>query len=348
MSWMLTDAFTNCGTSGIVGALRDRGLRAEIVRDVIAAENLPAAIAIIASLPFAGKKDSAARLNIQQVEHIVRRSLLECIEKIERFAWGAVKDFLLAMAMRHECRNLTVIRRWIAYRRPADAAPLLYEHRLSFLRRCDGIPNSVEALSRALRNSPMRNAFNNAETSYAANQDIFEFDLALDVDWLRTSVKLLGGIDSRILVTYLGNQSVINILWLKFYRHMSPEETFHSFVPINGFFDVHDYWNAVAAETPGDFAERLASHPTTAYLRDIGAAMKSAGDLAAALRRHLWSLIHRRKGNYAFDSENIIAFVIGWELIADDVVSALQTKSLGMQRDELLPLLVTTQPEDAS
>jgi len=182
MSRILRDAFTNCGTSGIVGALRDRGLRPDMVREVIAAENLPAAIGIIASLPFAGELDVSARLSLQQVEHIVRRSLLECIEKIQRFAWGAVKHFLAAMAMRHECRNLKIIRRRIAYGRPADAAALLYDHRLSFLRRCDGIPGSVEALNRALRHSPMRNAFNNAESRFAASQDIFEFDLALDVE----------------------------------------------------------------------------------------------------------------------------------------------------------------------
>ncbi len=344
MGLMLKDVFKYCSTSGILGALRDRGPKPDAVRNVLSAPTLPAAVQAVISLPFADEMDLPGKPNLQQVEHIIRLGQLRCIEKLERFAWKPMEDLLIAMMLRYDLRNLKVIRRWIAHKQPTDAALLLYPHRLSFLNRCDGIPDSAPALREALRKSPVRRIFDGAESRYASNRNLFEFDLALDVGWLRMAVDLLGRIESPILTACLGGQSITNVLWLKFYRGLSPEETFHSFVPVPHFYDTDTYWRLASAESPAEFIEKLSPHPLVKHVRETGAEIETAADLSKEVRRCLWSLIQRRRSGYAFDAEALVAFLLGWELIGDDLVIALQAKHLGMERDRFSPLLTTIHP----
>ena len=80
------------------------------------------------------------------------------------------------------------------------------------------------------------------------------------------------------------------------------------------------------------------------YARDHGHEVEGASELILLFRRYVWSLADRRRFAYAFDLEALVTFLVRWELIADDLVAALQGKQLGMDRSEIEPLLATVSP----
>jgi len=340
---MLT-SLQNAGCVGLLGAFRAKAPGPGTVRRVLEAGSFPEAVRVLASVEMLRERGFSAEASDRECEHALWQARLTCADRFVRFSWGAVRRSVETVLLRYDVRNLKALFRTLVSGTPTREAVkrLLYRHKDCFLGAGAELPVDLDRLGELCHGGGLGELFDGARRAWDAEKDPFRFDLSLETAWLREAVEALEALDSDAVNAWLGCRSLVDVLWLRFFRGMSAEEVFHYAVRLPRFLGRPEHRALLEIEKPGDWTQVLGERPLSAFVLERDMEVDTVSRTQEACRRYVWSLLRRRRRD-AYDAESVMEFLVRMEMCVQDIVTALQALRAGVRPEDAASLLVTVQ-----
>lgn len=333
-------------TRGLLGALKSRGPRAGLVEDLLAAADADACRDRLRNLPFLDEVEVTG--NAADLERALRFACWRFASKVMKFLGGSAGQFLRTYCFHYDLHNAKIL-----FRASLDGE-------LSGMRRevyrlssryapgsVDGL-QSPEEVVRFYRDTPLAEMMADAFELYRSHEgDLSLFEIALDREYVSAVWK--SGQDVRqgegrrltemILRPWLATTAVFWTLWMSTYRGMSAEEV----VTILNLPDGIIAPGLCTALVKGD-ADTVERQVHNKHLKRFlagGALNADLADLSRIQKRFLWEVTGPAFFRTTFDISTLVSALVRWEIVIDDAITVASSKEMGLQGDEIVPLLAT-------
>jgi vacuolar-type H+-ATPase subunit C/Vma6 len=333
-----------------MGALRACGPQADLVGELLALGDVDACVNRLKSLPIVSENVSAS--DRRGIERALRGATLVFGRKLSKFLGGPARDLLEAYMLHYQIDNLTTLFRRSITREEGLTESALYpikpfyvpDREIALL----DSPDKVIALAKRV---PLKAMAKEAFAVYQANGgDIFRFELSLDRQYLQLLWNQAGRLDpvesskvkKDILLPYIGMNAFVWALWLQTYHGMGGQEL-AGLLPLPRSIMRPDVYIEIArAENVRDAAKAIVGplRPAIAEILDHDPG-KDVSKWDRLSRNIMWRRVSRRDLSASFGILNILAMMIRWELVVDDLITVMNGKALSMTRENIEPLLAT-------
>jgi vacuolar-type H+-ATPase subunit C/Vma6 len=336
------------GARGLLGALKARGPRPALVEDLLNMSDAANCASYLRSLPFVQGVDTGASAG--ELEKGLRAACMVFGRKLSSFLGGASQDFMESYLLRYSVENVRVLfRRALVGQAQAGGEPLYPQAEVYASPRerasLDAVEKVVDFTKGTALEKPVQAAY---ELYHAAGGDVFIFELSLDAQYANmlwaaaNRVYLYEGsrLLRRVVIPQLSTNAVVWGMWLKVHHGMKPEEIMTRLHVPADVIRPDRYLGIIKAEDAGAAAAAVKAGP----LREFLAAKEPLGDVALwhrLSRRYIWGLLGARELGILFDITTLVIALMRWEFIVDDAITVTAAKSMGLGRDEIVPLLTT-------
>ncbi len=332
---------------GLFGALKTRAPRPELIDQLLEQTDMTACLGVLKSLPLVESVPTGQ--GVAEMETGLRYACAILALKIRRVLGGPAGRFLEAYTWHYDFHNIKLLLRSSLDGGVFDLPPGIYPlgelYSIGPLKRIRG----PEDLPAYFAESPFAPAVNEAWELFAANNsDLSFFELGLDKWYLNLvwdaaeHVRPAEGsrLRERIIAPWLAVLCVLWILWLRNFRSMGVEEIVNLLDIPPQLLSPEDCVLLVEEGRAAAIAGRFANRRLREFLE--GADLPSdVSRLHRVARRFVWRTISPAGLTVMFDISTLLRALMRWELIVEDAITVTNARSMGLERDDIVPLLAT-------
>ncbi|MHC4712945.1 MAG: V0D/AC39 family V-type ATPase subunit [Planctomycetota bacterium] len=332
---------------GLFGALKTRAPRPELIDQLLDQADMTGCLAALKNLPLVESIPTGQ--GPAEMETALRYACAVLALKIRRVLGGPAGRFLEAYTWHYDFHNIKLIFRSSldggVFDLPSGLYPLGEVYSIGPLKKI-GAP---EDLPTYFAETPLAPAVNEAWELFAANNsDLSLFELGLDKWYVNLvwnaaeHVRPTEGsrLRDRILAPWLGMVCLLWVLWLKNFRSMGVEEIVNLLDIPPQLLTAEDCVLLVERNRPAALAGRVSNRPLREFLEtaDLPSDVSTLHRLA---RRFVWRTISPAGLTVMFDISTLLRALMRWELIVEDAITVTSARSMGLEREDILPLLAT-------
>ena len=282
---------------------------------------------------------------------MLRYSVLVFGRRLTTFLSGRAKEVIEAYLLRYHIHNLTALFRRSLTHDEEPVAETLYpikpfygsDRELALL----DSPEKVVALAAA---KPMKVMVKEAFAAYnGADKDLFRFELSLDRQYLqlvwnaasKLSMFEEERLKKQILLPYVGIEAFVWALWLERYHGMAGPELAGILPLPRSILRPEVFVDIARAENVREAAKAVRGplRPSVMEILDKDPG-KDIAQWQRLARRIVWRRV-RRRDIASFDLTTLLAALMKWEFIVDDLITVTRGKALGLEREKIEALLAT-------
>ncbi|MCD6404373.1 MAG: V-type ATPase subunit [Planctomycetes bacterium] len=334
-------------TRGLLGALKSRGPGAALVGELLDAGDVSACVTRLRNLPFVEGIEVGE--GPADVERSLRYACWSFARKIRGFLGGSAGRFFAAYCLHYEMHNAKVLFRASLDPGVSDVLGGIYPLSPAYDSALRDAPKSPGDVVKFYEDTPLAVAVGQAFEMYGAHDDDLSlFEMVLDREYAKLvwrAAEQVGPADGYrlrkgIVRGWLGATALLWVLWLARYRRMAVEEIM----------------------TLLELPEKIISPDTCMALVEKGLAGAVAGDMRDArlreflaqgdldvdvsglyrlTRRFVWQTISPAGLQVRFDISTLLVALMRWEMVVEDALIVVSSMTIGMGKDEIMPLLVT-------
>ena len=336
-----------------VRALRPALLSSETWTALIQAESYDAVLDLLGKTvysPYLEIPGGRARLTPRRLIYQLRWHLSDLYTKLIGLAPEPGRQLLIELWHHYEVDNIKAVLRGVETGARWEQILFLLEPMAKFttlsladlerMGRSGGMTQAVECT----RGTPYYNTLSHAMERYQAEQNLFPFEVALDLDYRRRlweSIHQMKGRDHEQALRTVGHElDVDNLLWAiryRVYHHLSSQEIINYTLPMG--YQVQDK-DIRAIATGQDIAQVVKKiYPDLEDLGGLTHPEQLVANLERALRRYIVRACRGAFIGYPFHIGIPLAFLWLNEYEINDLTVLVEAKASHLAREMFLPML---------
>ena len=338
------------GARGVLGALKARGPRQNLVEELLSLGDAEAVAARLRALPMLEGRSAAT--DLAGLERDLRQAVYTFGMKLAAFIGGPAKGFIETYLLHYHVHNLEVLFRRALSKETGAAGLYPIGPFNPTDRQLAGLDSPEKVVEFAQGTELQAMALEAFEAYRAGEGDLFRWELSLERQYLARVWQAAGRVlppeswrlKKTLVVPFVGMTAFVWALGLKRYRKTGGAELAALLPMPKDLLDAGALAEIARNDDLAAAAEEIPSKELRGLVRAILAAQRPEGPAGwhRTVKRVVWRQLSTKKLRATFDITTLMTALMGWEYVVADAITVANGKALGLERERIETLLATT------